>query len=127
MYITPKRHPVALFSLLAAGASSLALSATTNASRPPAVMLAGTPKLYVATDNRPVADTPTAWTVFRTARHVNPRLTVVRVHGRSGRSYGAGAGNCVRSSIVTGDGRTDLRVGHSYVVRFYSRGGLGRH
>jgi len=49
------------------------------------------------------------------------------VPDRSGRNYRAGAGNSVRSKIVTDDGRTDLRVGRRYVVEFYSRTPIGVH
>jgi hypothetical protein len=65
--------------------------------------------------------------VFQTVQHVNPRLIVVRVHDRSGRSYRVAGNNCVRSTIVSDDGPTDLRPGRRYTVEFYARSGIGAH
>ena len=121
------RYALPLGGLLAVGCASLGLAQVTGASPPPAVSLAATPKLYIATGNPAVAGRPVAWTVFQTAQHVNPRLIVARVHGRSGRSYRIAGSNCVRSTIVTDDGRTDLEPGRRYTVEFYARSGIGAH
>jgi hypothetical protein len=121
------RYALPLGGLLAAGCASLGLSQATAASPPPAVSLAATPKLYVATGNRPAPNTPVAWAVFQTVQHVNPRLIVVRVHDRSGRSYRVAGNNCVRSTIVSDDGRTDRRTGRRYTLEFYARSGIGAH
>jgi hypothetical protein len=121
------RYALPLSGLLAVGCATLGLSQAIAASPPPAVSLAATPKLYVATGSRAVPNTPVAWTVFQTVQHVNPRLIVVRVHGRSGRSYRITGRNCVRSTIVAHDGRTDLHPGHRYTVDFYTRSGIGTH
>jgi hypothetical protein len=121
------RYALSLGGLLAVGCASLGLAQATAASSPPAISLAAAPRLYVATGNRSVPDTPVAWTVVQTVQHVNPRLIVVRVHDRSGRSYRIAGNNCVRSTIVTDNGRTDLKPGHRYTVEIYARGGIGIH
>jgi hypothetical protein len=91
------RYALPLGGLLAAGCASLGLSQATAASPPPAVSLAATPKLYVATGNRPAPNTPVA------------------------------GNNCVRSTIVSDDGRTDRRTGRRYTLEFYARSGIGAH
>jgi hypothetical protein len=121
------RYALSLGCVLAVGCASLGLAQATAASPPPAISLAATPTLYVAAGNPAAADRAVAWTVFQTAQHVNPRLIVVRVHDRSGRSYRIAGDNCVRSTIVTDNGRTDLEPGRRYTVEFYARSGIGAH
>ena len=103
-----------------------ALSASANGAAPPGVTIAPGALLYVKASGSAGADTPGAWVVFRTARKVNPRLLVVRVATRSGRSYRIAGPNCVRSTVVTRSGTSAVRAGHRYTVRFYSRAGIGR-
>ena len=111
--------------LMLAGVAFAASSAVrrTAAGHPPAITIAPGAHLYVATV-APSAGRARAWVVFRTVKHVNARLTVVRVHGTSGRSYAAaGAANCIRSAIPARG--TALQAGKSYPVTFYSRANTG--
>ena len=90
------------------------------------VAVAGTPVLHVATPQPGGTNSPVAWVTFRTRGRVDPRLTVVRIAGRSGRSHRTGgATNCVRSTLVAEDGRSTLRPGSRYVIEVFSRAGVG--
>ena len=114
--------------LLLAGLAFAASSPArrTSASRPPAITIAPGARLYVPTA-RPAIGRGSAWVVFRTAPHVNARLTVVRVNGWSGRSYAASGGaNCIRSTLP-GRYSGHLTIGTTYRVAFYTRANTGRN
>lgn len=117
------RTIVALAGLLALTAAGTAQAST---AAPPTFKVAAGARLYVPAAT-PASGRAAAWVVFRTSPHVSARLTVVRVAGRSGRSYAAdGGANCVRSTLPSGDGRPALKAGRSYRVAFYARAGTGR-
>jgi hypothetical protein len=109
-----------------AGATNRPVAASTSAVTTAAIV--GTPVLTVAIRGKATRDGPAAWITFRTSRRVsNPRLIVARVADKSGRTYRASPGStCLRSTLVTDSGRIQLKPGRRYVVRFYTRAGIGR-
>jgi hypothetical protein len=84
------------------------------------------PVLHIASPQPGGRDQPVAWVTFRTRHHLDARLIVVRFADRSGRSYGGGTSDCVRSTFVDDNGRRAQRPGQRYVVPVYVRDGIGR-
>jgi hypothetical protein len=113
----PAIFTATVLSLVAAGAAATAA---------PAAVIATTPRLYAATPAPTTPGRPTTWIVFATRKHVDPRLLVATVDGRSGRSYRIAGPNCVRSTIVSKDGAARVTPGHRHTVRIYSRTSTGR-
>jgi len=126
-------RPPARYKVVMRSSSKLVILATVGlaptsalAQTPPTFALRGTPVLYVATPQSGKPDTPVAWVTFRTQEPTDSRKTVVRVHGMSGRTFGGRSTPCLRSTVVTDDGRSPLHAGNRYVVSFYARAGIGQ-
>jgi hypothetical protein len=106
--------------------TTAAVAAGAFAPAAPAATIATTLRLYAATPAPTTPDRPTTWIVFATSEHVDPRLLVATVDGRSGRSYRIAGPNCVRSTIVSKNGAPRVTPGRRYTVRIYSRTSTGR-
>lgn len=111
---------------LVMGAGAVAAQDSARATAPPTFKVATGARLYLPA-TKPATGRAAAWVVFRTSPHVSARLTVVRVAGRSGRSYAAsGAADCIRSAVPAKAGSTVLKAGRRYRVSFYARAGTGQ-
>jgi hypothetical protein len=102
-----------------------ARAGATGAASPPAFHLAGTPLLYAVQGHVRLGQ-PSAYVVFAGDRHLHePRQVVVRVAGRSGRTYANQRVNCYRSIFVhetpNGTPQRFLTAGRRYSVTFATR------